>query len=234
MFCATIKKIACLGLGVAWLLLNLSYPFQAIAQDQLLQEPYKSKAYLNSYYQAVRYYNSELSDRDTRTIVLAILHYAYEYSLDPRFVMAVIACESGFNPQAVSPAGAIGLGQLMPDTARSVKTNDPYNINLNIRGACYLLKSHLLSYGCRNTLNLSYFPKAMSLTLAAYNAGPRRPKNWRSTLVRTVDGAVFAETIPFTETRDYVKNVMSNATYYAALFEKRPQSLKARLGYVSP
>ena len=72
------------------------------------------------------------------------------------------------------------------------------------------------------------------LATAAYNAGPRRPKNWRSTLVRTVDGAVFAETIPFTETRDYVKNVMSNATYYAALFEKRPQSLKARLGYVSP
>ena len=195
MFCATIKKIACLGLGVAWLLLNLSYPFQAIAQDQLLQEPYKSKAYLNSYYQAVRYYNSELSDHDTRTIVLAILHYAYEYSLDPRFVMAVIACESGFNPQAVSPAGAIGLGQLMPDTARSVKTNDPYNINLNIRGACYLLKSHLLSYGCRNTLNLSYLPKAMSLTLAAYNAGP---------------GAVskYNGVPPYRETQNYVHNVI--------------------------
>ena len=43
-FCANQKKIAYLVLGVAWLLLNLSYPFQAIAQDQLLQEPYKSKA----------------------------------------------------------------------------------------------------------------------------------------------------------------------------------------------
>lgn len=193
-FCASLKKALCY-LSAVWLFLGLNCPLKVIAQDQLLQEPYKSQAYLNSYYQAVRYYNSGLNDRDTKTIVLAVLHYAYEYSLDPRFVMAVIACESGFNPQAVSPAGAIGLGQLMPDTARSVKTNDPYNINLNIRGACYLLKSHLLRYGCRNTLNLSYLPEAMSLTLAAYNAGP---------------GAVsqYNGVPPYKETQNYVYSVI--------------------------
>jgi len=49
-----------------------------------------------------------------------------------------------------------------------------------------------------------------------------------------VEGAIFAETIPFTETRDYVKKVLSNATYYAALFTGQPQSLKARLGTVAP
>jgi soluble lytic murein transglycosylase len=49
-----------------------------------------------------------------------------------------------------------------------------------------------------------------------------------------VEGAIFAETIPFPETRDYVKNVLSNATVYAALFTGRPQSLKERLGMVSP
>ena len=49
-----------------------------------------------------------------------------------------------------------------------------------------------------------------------------------------LEGAIFAEIIPYTETRGYVKNVMANATYYAALFEKRPQSLKARLGTVGP
>jgi soluble lytic murein transglycosylase len=53
-------------------------------------------------------------------------------------------------------------------------------------------------------------------------------------LTRPVEGAVFAETIPFNETRDYVKNVMSNTVYYAALFEGRPQSLKARLGVILP
>jgi soluble lytic murein transglycosylase len=49
-----------------------------------------------------------------------------------------------------------------------------------------------------------------------------------------MEGAIFAETIPFSETRSYVKNVLANATNYAALFEKRPQSLKARLGQVAP
>jgi soluble lytic murein transglycosylase len=49
-----------------------------------------------------------------------------------------------------------------------------------------------------------------------------------------MEGAVFVETIPFEETRNYVRNVMSNATNYAALFEKRPQSLKARLGTIAP
>jgi soluble lytic murein transglycosylase len=49
-----------------------------------------------------------------------------------------------------------------------------------------------------------------------------------------MEGAIFVETIPFEETRNYVRNVMSNATNYAALFEKRPQSLKARLGTITP
>jgi len=73
-----------------------------------------------------------------------------------------------------------------------------------------------------------------TLATAGYNAGPGRPRAWRSTLTRPVEGAIFAETIPFNETRDYVKNVLSNATYYAALFTGKPQSLLARLGTVAP
>jgi soluble lytic murein transglycosylase len=69
---------------------------------------------------------------------------------------------------------------------------------------------------------------------AAYNAGPNRPRQWRVNLPSTVEGAIFAEIVPFAETRDYVKKVLSNATYYAALFSGKPQSLKARLGTVSP
>lgn len=57
---------------------------------------------------------------------------------------------------------------------------------------------------------------------------------WRSKLAAPVEGAIFAETIPFTETRIYVKNVMSNAIYYSTLFTGQPQSLKKRLGTVSP
>jgi soluble lytic murein transglycosylase len=75
---------------------------------------------------------------------------------------------------------------------------------------------------------------SQALATAAYNAGPGRPRAWRAKLPRAVEGAIFAESIPFTETRDYVKKVLSNATYYAALFESKPQSLKARLGTVAP
>lgn len=70
------------------------------------------------------------------------------------------------------------------------------------------------------------------LASAAYNAGPGRARKWRSE--RAMEGAVYAETIPFTETRDYVKKVMSNAVYYSALFDGQPQSIKHRLGTIGP
>jgi soluble lytic murein transglycosylase len=73
-----------------------------------------------------------------------------------------------------------------------------------------------------------------ALASAAYNAGPSRARAWRAALAGPVEGAIFIETIPFNETRDYVKRVMSNTVYYAALFDNQAQSLKARLGVVSP
>jgi soluble lytic murein transglycosylase len=68
------------------------------------------------------------------------------------------------------------------------------------------------------------------LASAAYNAGPGRAKKWRAD--RPLEGAIYAETIPFSETRDYVKKVMSNAVYYSTLFNGKPDSLKARLGTI--
>jgi soluble lytic murein transglycosylase len=70
------------------------------------------------------------------------------------------------------------------------------------------------------------------LASAAYNAGPSRARKWRAE--QALEGAIYAETIPFGETRDYVKKVMSNAVYYATMFDEQPQSLKARLGVVHP
>jgi soluble lytic murein transglycosylase len=72
------------------------------------------------------------------------------------------------------------------------------------------------------------------LASAGYNAGPRRARTWRGTLSAPMEGAIFAEIIPFSETRGYVKNVLSNATDYAGLFSGEPQSLKARLGTIEP
>jgi soluble lytic murein transglycosylase len=68
------------------------------------------------------------------------------------------------------------------------------------------------------------------LASAAYNAGPGRARRWRD--LKPLEGAIYAETIPFNETRDYVKKVMSNSVYYSALFDGKPQSIKSRLGVV--
>jgi soluble lytic murein transglycosylase len=70
------------------------------------------------------------------------------------------------------------------------------------------------------------------MATAAYNAGPSRPRSWRNGPV--LEAAIWAETIPFQETRDYVKKVLANTTNYAALLTRQPQSIKARLGTVGP
>ncbi|AMO97484.1 transglycosylase SLT domain protein [Collimonas fungivorans] len=152
--------------------------------------------------------------------------------LDMAWVYGLIRQESRFIRSARSNVGASGLMQVMPATARWVAkkiglsgfTNDQISdVNTNI-----LLGTNYLS------MVLADLDGSQALASAAYNAGPGRPRAWRSTLPGTVEGAVFAESIPFSETRGYVKNVLSNATYYAALFDGKPQSLKARLGTVAP
>jgi len=122
--------------------------------------------------------------------------------------------------------------QLMPATAKEVARrigmSDFSQVRINEIDTNILLGTNYLN------MVLQSLDGSQPLATAAYNAGPGRPKAWRATLTRPVEGAIFAETIPFAETRGYVKNVMSNATYYAALFENAPQSLKARLGTISP
>jgi soluble lytic murein transglycosylase len=75
---------------------------------------------------------------------------------------------------------------------------------------------------------LDSFDGSQAMAAAGYNAGPNRPRKWREG--PSLDAAAWAENIPFTETRDYVKKVLSNATDYAALLSGQPQSLRARLG----
>lgn len=155
-----------------------------------------------------------------------------DVGLDMAWAYGLIRQESRFIMNARSSAGAHGLMQVMPATAKFVARkigmtdfspsmmSDP-NINI-LLGTSYM------------SMVLTDLDSSWTLASAGYNAGPGRPKNWRSSLSRPVEGAIFAETIPFTETRTYVKNVLSNATYYAALMSGRPQSLKDRLGTVAP
>ncbi|MFO1299174.1 MAG: transglycosylase SLT domain-containing protein [Burkholderiaceae bacterium] len=157
---------------------------------------------------------------------------AAERGLDPAWVYGLIRQESRFVMDARSWAGAQGLMQIMPSTARWIarklgerdfRVEQLHDLPTNLRFGTYYLRSVL-----------DDLEGSPVLASAAYNAGPGRPRNWRSTLPRPVEGAIFAEIIPFNETRDYVKKVLSNAVFYAALFSGEPQSLKARLGSVVP
>jgi len=161
-----------------------------------------------------------------------MVQYAVPLGLDETWVYGLIRQESRFIMDARSHVGASGLMQLMPATARyvarkmNVSNFSPARVNeldMNLMlGTAYL------------KLVLDDLDGSPMLATAAYNAGPGRPRAWRSSLVRPVEGAIFAETIPFNETRDYVKKVMSNSVYYAALFENKAQSLKQRLGTIAP
>ncbi|GAA5236869.1 lytic transglycosylase domain-containing protein [Verticiella sediminum] len=157
---------------------------------------------------------------------------AKEIGLDPAWVYGLIRQESRFVTQARSGVGASGLMQLMPATARWVA---------NRIGMADFHPSRVNDFDVNTTLGTNYLNIVLQdlggsqlLASAGYNAGPKRPHNWRSTYARPVEGAIFAETIPFAETRKYVQNVLSNATYYTALFTGKPQSLKQRLGVVVP
>ena len=151
--------------------------------------------------------------------------------LDLDWVYGLIRQESRFVQVARSQVGASGLMQLMPATAKYVAKR--IGLESYRPDAVVDLDTNL-------TLGTSYLRMVLDdldnlpvLATAAYNAGPGRPRAWRSTLTRPVEGAIFAETIPFNETRDYVKKVMSNATYYSVLITGTPQSLKARMGFVA-
>ncbi|WP_233883245.1 lytic transglycosylase domain-containing protein [Paraburkholderia flagellata] len=152
--------------------------------------------------------------------------------LDVEWAYGLIRQESRFILNAKSGVGASGLMQIMPATAQMVAKKiglGPLSRDqLNDLDTNILLGTNYLS------MIYNQFDGSAVLATAGYNAGPGRPRAWRQTLQGGVEGAIFAETIPFQETRDYVKNVLSNTVYYAALFEGRPQSLKARLGYISP
>ena len=155
---------------------------------------------------------------------------AKELGLDDAWVYGLMRQESRFITSAKSTVGASGLMQLMPATARWVakkiglkdyhhgQVND-LDTNITL-GTTYLKIVHDELYN------------HPVLASAAYNAGPGRPRRWRD--VKLMEAAVFAESIPFNETRDYVKKVMSNATYYSALFSGKPQSLKDRLAPIPP
>jgi len=155
--------------------------------------------------------------------------HIHEHGLDEAWVYGLMRQESRFATGAKSDVGAAGLMQIMPGTARwaanklglkSYRNALIQQLDTNLRLGTYYMKS-ILSQSDNNPV----------LASASYNAGPLRALQWRAD--QPLEGAIYTETIPYEETREYVKKVMSNTVYYANQFGNPPRSLKQRLGIVS-
>ena len=158
----------------------------------------------------------------------ALQTHIREHGLEEAWVYGLIRQESRFVTAAKSDAGAAGLMQIMPATARwtakklglkNYRQSLIHQLDTNLRLGTYYMKTVL-----------SRFDDNPVLASAAYNAGPGRARRWRGD--QPLEGAIYAETIPFDETRDYVKKVMSNTMHYARQFDAPSPPLKQRMGIV--
>ncbi len=159
----------------------------------------------------------------------ALRGHIQQQGLEEAWVYGLMRQESRFVTAAKSNVGASGLMQIMPATARWIARKlgmKDYHrtlvrqVETNLTLGTYYMKTVL-----------SWFDNNPVLASAAYNAGPSRARQWRGNT--PLEGAIYTETIPFDETRDYVKKVMSNTVYYAQLFGQPPRSLKQRLGIIA-
>ncbi|OPY72271.1 MAG: Soluble lytic murein transglycosylase precursor [Syntrophorhabdus sp. PtaU1.Bin058] len=124
------------------------------------------------------------SESDNNSYDKMIMHHSSMNGVDPSLVKAVMKAESNFNPNAVSNKGAQGLMQLMPDTSRLMKVDNPFDPEENIRGGTKYLK--LLD---------EIFEGNLELVLAAYNAGPQRVREHNMNVP------------PIEETKTFIKRV---------------------------
>lgn len=159
-----------------------------------------------------------LEDKREREILPLVLSYSKTYELSPALVLAVIKTESGFRPNAVSEAGAVGLMQLMPETFLYLSTEKLkethrkdalFDPEVNLRFGCYYL-SYL-------------FERFDDLTtvIAAYNAGEGRVAAWLEDPLLSKNGKLIS--IPFDETAAYVKNVNAALVKYQNKYQLKEQ-----------
>ncbi|QIO06938.1 lytic transglycosylase domain-containing protein [Acinetobacter shaoyimingii] len=158
-----------------------------------------------------------------------VVSHSRNAGIDPSWAYGLMRQESRFVSHARSNVGAGGLMQIMPDTAKLVarKMGETYNpaalsdANTNIRYGTYYL-SMIQSQLSSNPV----------LATAGYNAGPNRARRWQPEY-QSIAADQYTESIPLSETRDYVKKVMTNAAHYGILLGQGPQSIESRMPIVN-
>ncbi len=184
-------------------------------------------------------YAMEIANEELNKINVAISHptprkysvinYARQAGIDPAWAYGIMRQESRFNVSARSNVGAGGLMQIMPATGRHIarQLGERYsaskvaNGDTNIRYGTWYMGDVLNDLGGQAVL-----------ATAGYNAGPNKAKRWQPEF-RSLSADQYVDTIPYPETRNYVKRVMENSTIYGNLLG-RPQSLQQRMGSIAP
>lgn len=153
-------------------------------------EPHEA---LPIYSNFIRGYNPRLTKQQADQIAHGIIGFSLQYGVDARLITAMVLVESGFNPSATSPKGAMGLGQLMPGTARGLGVRHAYDTYENLYGTVRLVRGHLDKYASAGPDGQKYAD--LVLALAAYNAG--------SGAVKRHGGVP-----PYRETQNYIRKVI--------------------------
>ena len=156
---------------------------------------------------------------------------ADKHSLEPALLFGLMRQESMLNKDAVSSAGAKGLLQLMPDTAKTIARTlrEPWQSDVNLFNPAFNI--HYGGYYFKELL--TRFGGHIAVAGAAYNAGPSRAKKWLP-ITSNVPADIWIETIPFKETRKYVSTVLSYAIIYQNRLRKGNLKLKNLLWDVTP
>lgn len=162
----------------------ISCGFGDIAQTQQAAGDYA--AVEEAYKRVVKYYNPALSDAQALKITRLLLYYSDKFKLDPRLIVSVVVVESRFKPNAVSPKGAMGLGQLMPGTASMLGVKNAFDVGQNLYGTSRYLRMQHDKWQHKEDV--------LDLMLASYNAGPNAVEKYNGVP-------------PYNETRAYVKKV---------------------------
>ncbi|MGB8696077.1 transglycosylase SLT domain-containing protein [Acinetobacter sp.] len=157
-----------------------------------------------------------------------VVSHSRNAGIDPAWAYGLMRQESRFNTSARSHVGAGGLMQIMPDTAKLVarQMGETYNpaaltdMNTNIRYGTFYL-----------SMIQSQLSNSPVLATAGYNAGPNRARRWQPDS-QPIAADQYTESIPLTETRDYVKHVMTNATHYGILLGQGAQSIEKRMNII--